>query len=190
MKNPTEPNSPKKAIFYARVSSEGQVDNTSIDTQLDRGKAYAISQGWTLDRIFIDGGESGKSTDRTHFQEMIGYIRLNPVDVLLTFKLDRLSRNLKDLLVFIEGSQFDFDIQPDEAKVVEQVFKLYAQGNGYLKIKNITGCPLCVRAIAGMISNPFYAGKVRFGEIIENNNHQGIVSEKLFNKCQKVRESK
>jgi DNA invertase Pin-like site-specific DNA recombinase len=78
MKNPTVPNLPKKAIFYARVSSEGQVDNTSIDTQLDRGKAYAISQGWTLDRIFIDGGESGKSTDRTHFQEMVSYIRENP----------------------------------------------------------------------------------------------------------------
>jgi len=262
MKNPTVPNIPKRAIFYARVSSEGQVDNTSIDTQLDRGKAYAISQGFTLDRIFIDGGESGKSTDRTHFQEMIGYIQENHVDVLLTFKLDRLSRNLKDILVFIddnlnpkgialqsvtenfntqsadgrlflqmlgsfaeferkrinertmsgkvstakkggwnggkvpygyqriEGSQFDFDIQPEEAKVVEQVFKLYSQGIGYLKIKQITGCPLCVRAITGMIGNPFYAGKVRFGGIVESNNHLGIVSEKLFNKCQKVRESK
>ena len=262
MKTPTTPSTPKRAIFYARVSSEGQIDNTSIDTQLERGKAYAISQGWTLDRIFIDGGESGKSTDRTHFQEMITYIKENPVDVLLTFKLDRLSRNLKDLLVFIddnlnpkgialqsvtenfntqsaegrlflqmlgsfaeferkrinertmsgkvstakrggwngghipygyqriEGSQFDFDIEPEEAKIVEQVFKLYSQGNGYLKIKKITGCPLCVRAIAGMINNPFYCGKVQFNGIVKSNNHPEIVSEKLFNKCQRVRESK
>ena len=262
MKNPTEPNTPNRAIFYARVSSEGQIDNTSLDTQLDRGKAYAISQGWTLDKVFIDGGESGKSTDRTHFQKMVSYIRENPVDVLLTFKLDRLSRNLKDLLIFIddtldpkgialqsvtenfntqsaegrlflqmlgsfaeferkrinertmggkvstakkggwngghipygyrkvEWSQFDFDLDQEQSKIVEQIFKLYSQGVGYQKIKNITGCPLCVRAIAGMISNPFYAGKVRFGGIVEKNNHLGIVSEKLFNKCQKVRESK
>jgi site-specific DNA recombinase len=262
MKNPITPNTPKRAIFYARVSSEGQVDNTSIDMQVERGKAYAISQGWTLDQIFIDGGESGKSTDRTHFQEMVSYIQGNPVDVLLTFKLDRLSRNLKDLLIFIddtldpkgialqsvtenfntqsaegrlflqmlgsfaeferkrinertmsgkvstakkggwngghvpygyrkvEGGQFDFDIQSDEAKIVEQIFKLYSQGIGYQKIKQITGCPLCVRAIAGMIGNPFYAGKVRFGDIIQNNNHLEIVSEKLFNKCQKIREIK
>src|SRR4030042_258932 len=95
---------PKRAIFYARVSSEGQVDNTSLDTQLDRGKAYAISQGWTLDRIFIDGGESGKNTDRIHFQEMVSYIKENQVDVLLTFKLDRLSRNLKDILMFIDDN--------------------------------------------------------------------------------------
>jgi site-specific DNA recombinase len=104
MKNPTEPNTPKKSIFYARVSSEGQIDNTSLDTQLDRGKAYAISQGWTLDKVFIDGGESGKSTDRASFQEMITYIKENSVDVLLTFKLDRLSRNLKDLLIFIDDT--------------------------------------------------------------------------------------
>ncbi|MEW6381368.1 MAG: recombinase family protein [bacterium] len=102
MKTPSVPNTPKRAIFYARVSSEGQVDNTSIDTQVERGRAYTVSQGWTLDRVFIDGGESGKSTDRASFQEMIGYIRENPVDVLLTFKLDRLSRNLKDLLIFID----------------------------------------------------------------------------------------
>ncbi|MEW5802371.1 MAG: recombinase family protein [bacterium] len=102
MKTPTVQKTQNRAIFYARVSSEGQIDNTSIDTQLERGRAYAISQDWTLDRIFIDGGESGKSTDRTHFQEMVSYIKENPVDVLLTFKLDRLSRNLKDLLIFID----------------------------------------------------------------------------------------
>ena len=254
--------SPKRAIFYARVSSEGQVDGTSLDTQVERGRAYAISQGWTLDKVFIDGGESGKSTDRASFQEMITYIKENPVNVLLTFKLDRLSRNLKDILVFIddnlnpkgialqsvtenfntqsaegrlflqmlgsfaeferkrigercmsgkkatakkggwnggrvpygyrqiEGSQYDFDIQPEEAKVVEQIFKLYSQGHGYLKIKQITGCPLCVRAIAGTISNPFYCGNIQFDGIVEKNNHLGIVSERLFNKCQKVRENK
>jgi site-specific DNA recombinase len=90
----------------------------------------------------------------------------------------------------IEGSQFDFDIQPEEAKVVKQVFRLYSQGIGYLKIKQITGCSLCVRAIAGMVGNPFYCGKVQFNGIIENNNHPEIVSEKLFNKCQRIRESK
>lgn len=259
-KNPQ--NSSLHSIFYGRVSSEGQIDNTSIDTQVERGRAYAVSQGWILDQVFIDGGESAKSTDRTHFQEMVSYIRENPVNVLLTFKLDRLSRNLKDLLIFIddeldpkgialqsvtenfntqsaegrlflqmlgsfaeferkrinertmggktatakkggwngghipygyqriEGSQFDFDLQPEESKIVEQIFKLYAQGVGYLKIKQLTGCPLSRQGIANLISNPFYAGKVRFDGIIESNNHPGIVSEKLFNKCQKVRESK
>ncbi len=254
--------SPKRAIFYARVSSEGQIDNTSIDTQIERGKAYAISQGWNLEQIFIEDGESGKSTDRTSFQEMVSYIKENPVDILLTFKLDRLSRSLKDILVFIDDelepkgialqsvtenfntqsaegrlflqmlgsfaeferkrinertmsgkvstarkggwngghvpygyrkvkdSQYDFDIHPGEAKIVEQIFKLYSQGNGYLKIKQLTGCSLSPKGISKLIGNPFYCGKVKFDGIIESNNHQGIISERLFQKCQKIREGK
>ncbi len=255
-------NSPNKAIFYARVSSEGQVDNTSIDTQVDRGKAYAISQGWNLDQIFIEDGESGKSINRTAFQEMVNYIKNNSVNILLTFKLDRLSRSLKDILIFIDdelepkgialqsvtenfntqnaegrlflqmlgsfaeferkrinertmsgkvstakkggwngghvpygywkvdGSQFDFDIQPEESKIVKQIFQLYSQGYGYLKIKQLTGCPLSPKGISKLIENPFYMGKIKFSDIIESNNHQGIISKRLFNKCQKVRESK
>lgn len=255
-------NSPKRAIFYARVSSEGQIDNTSIDTQVERGKAYAVSQGWNLDQTFIEDGESGKSMDRTSFQKMINYIHENPVDILLAFKLDRLSRSLKDILIFIddeleprnialqsvtenfntqsaegrlflqmlgsfaeferkrinertmsgkvstarkggwngghvpygyrkiEGSQFDFDIHPEEAAIVKRIFQLYSQGYGYLKIKQLTGCPLSPKGISKLIENPFYCGKVKFDGIIENNNHPGIISERLFNKCQKLRESK
>ena len=193
---------------------------------------------------------------------MVNYINENHVDVLLTFKLDRLSRNLKDLLIFIDdeldpkeialqsvtenfntqsaegrlflqmlgsfaeferkrinertlsgkvatakkggwngghvpygyrkggGNQHDFDLHPEEAEVVKRIFRFYSQGNGYLKIKNITGCSLSSQGIANMISNPFYAGKVRFDGIVESNNHLKIVSEQLFNKCQKLRVSK
>lgn len=99
-----------KAIFYARVSSEGQTDNTSIDTQVERGKAFINSQGWTLDKLFIENGESGKSTDRTSYQEMLSYLQDNPVNVLLVFKLDRLFRNLKDLLIFIDDELTPRDI--------------------------------------------------------------------------------
>ena len=90
----------------------------------------------------------------------------------------------------IEGSQFDFDLEPEEAKVVEQVFRLHSQGIGYGKIQQLTGCQLSRQGIKNMIGNPFYAGKIRFNGIVEQNNHLGIVSERLFNKCQKVRESK
>ena len=103
MKPTTKPQTtPTRCIFYARVSSDSQVENTSIEDQLSRGKAFAVSQGWNLDRIFIDGGESGKSTDREAFQEMISYLQENPVNLLLVFKLDRLFRNLKDMLIFID----------------------------------------------------------------------------------------
>jgi len=262
MQNSKPPSTPPKAIFYARVSSEGQTDNTSIDTQIGRGKSFIISQGWTLDKVFIENGESGKTTNRTAFQEMLGYIQKNPVDILLTFKLDRLSRNLRDILNLIheelnpkdialqsvtenfnsrssegmlllqmlgsfaeferkrinertmcgkiatakkggfnggrvaygyrrlESSTYDFDIDPDENKIVRQIFKLYAQGYGYLRIKKLSGCPLSPQSIGELISNPFYIGKVRFNGIIRDNNHQPSISVRRFNECQRVRESK
>ena len=54
MKPTTKPQTtPTRCIFYARVSSDSQVENTSIEDQLSRGKAFAVSQGWNLDRIFM-----------------------------------------------------------------------------------------------------------------------------------------
>lgn len=136
MKHP--PNKPTKCIFYARVSTDHQTDNTSIDDQISRGKAYALSQGWTLEKIFIDNGESGKSINRTAFKEMLSYIQNNPVNVLLTFKLDRLSRTLKDLLIFIDdildikgialqSVTENFNTQSPEGKLFLQLLGSFAE---------------------------------------------------------------
>jgi len=252
-----------KAVLYCRVSSEGQIEGTSLDTQVERGKSFVNSQGWALDKVFIENGESGKSTNRTAFQQMLSYLQENPVDILLTFKLDRLSRNLRDILNLIheqldpkkialqsvtenfnsrssegmlllqmlgsfaeferkrinertmagkiatakrgnwngghvpfgfyrkiEGSPYDFDVDPQDAPIVKKIFRLYAQGYGAQKIKTLTGCPLTRQCIIKLLKNPFYCGKVQFDGIIEDNNHPKIISERLFNKCQRVREIK
>ena len=255
---PTIPN----AIFYARVSSDSQVDNTSIKDQIDRGKSFVNSQGWALDKVFIENGESGKSINRTAFQEMLSYLQDNPVDILLTFKLDRLSRNLRDILNLIaeqldpkkialqsvtenfnsrssegmlllqmlgsfaeferkrinertmsgkvstakkggwngghvplgyrriEGSEYDFDIHQQEAKTVKKIFRLYSHGHGYLKINKLIDEALTPQGIAKIIGNPFYIGMVRFNNIVKPNNHPAIVSERLFKKCYRIRQSK
>jgi len=256
------PPTTQKVIFYARVSSEGQTDNTSIDTQIDRGKAFVNSQGWALDKIFIENGESGKSTNRTAFQEMLSYLQDNSTNVLLCLKLDRLFRNLKDLLIFIddelnprdislvsisenfntgsaqgrlflsmigsfaefersqivqrtmsgkmatakkggwnggkvpfgyrqiEGSEYDFDIHTQEAKTVKKIYRFYLRGHGYLKISKLIDEAITPQGIAKLIGNPFYVGMVRFNNIVKPNNHPAIVSERLFKKCARIRQSK
>ncbi len=83
-----------------------------------------------------------------------------------------------------------FIIQPQEAEIVKRIFKLYSQGLGYLKIKNLTGCPLSVRGTSKVLNNPFYHGKIRFTGIVSPNQHPSLVSEKLFKKCQKIHSSK
>ena len=58
------------AIMYLRVSSQDQVDNTSLDTQLRDGKIYAKREKLHIVKIFREEGESAKSADRRQLQEM------------------------------------------------------------------------------------------------------------------------
>ena len=89
-----------KVFGYVRVSTASQIDNTSIDVQKERIKAYCLSQGWELQAMFEDAGVSGKSTDRPAFNRMIE--NLHDCDLILIHKLDRISRSLKDILFLIE----------------------------------------------------------------------------------------
>lgn len=73
-------------IGYIRVSTAEQ----NTDRQL---------QGIELDKTFTDK-VSGKDTDRPQLQELLSYIRQG--DVLIVHSMDRLARNLKDLLCLVE----------------------------------------------------------------------------------------
>lgn len=78
-------------VAYARVSSQDQ----NLDRQLEAFKLI------TPDRIFTDK-LSGKNIDRPGFQDMMDYVRDG--DHLYVASMDRLARNLKDLLEVTESS--------------------------------------------------------------------------------------
>ncbi|HFV2809467.1 TPA: recombinase family protein, partial [Streptococcus agalactiae] len=52
-----------KVVGYVRVSSESQIENTSIVEQEERIQAYCKARGWELIKIFRDEGLSGKQTE-------------------------------------------------------------------------------------------------------------------------------
>ena len=81
---------------YVRVSSDGQVENYSIPQQKKAIENYCTAKGWDLIKIYVDGGFSGASMNRPALQELIANIKL--YDLVLVFKLDRLSRSQKDTL--------------------------------------------------------------------------------------------
>lgn len=87
---------------YVRVSSVEQASDKhySIGEQTDRLKAYCEAKGWTLKRIYTDGGYSGKNLDRPAMRELISECKM--YDLVLVNKLDRLSRSQKDTLYLIE----------------------------------------------------------------------------------------
>lgn len=89
-------------VGYARVSTDNQIENYSIDEQVERLKAYCTAKGWVLLQTYVDGGYSGGNIDRPALQQMLGAIKDGQIDAVVVYKLDRLSRSQKDTLTLIE----------------------------------------------------------------------------------------
>lgn len=85
----------KKARIYVRVSSEEQVRGFSLDAQLERLEALCVSQEWVVAGRYIEKGLSAKDTNRPEFRRMLDEVEEG--DVILVYKLDRLTRSVRDL---------------------------------------------------------------------------------------------
>jgi len=87
---------------YVRVSTENQLENYSIEEQTERLKAYCRAKGWNIYKIYTDGGYSGGNTDRPALKQMLSDAEARKIDMVVVYKLDRLSRSQKDTLSLIE----------------------------------------------------------------------------------------
>lgn len=87
-----------KAVVYCRVSSDRQVDNFSLPVQEQACRAYCERQGWAIDRVFVERGESAKTADRTEFQAMLAHCRRHrgAVQYVVVYNLSRFARNQYD----------------------------------------------------------------------------------------------
>lgn len=93
----------KRAALYIRVSTQEQAqEGYSIGAQTERLEAYCKSRDWTVANIYTDPGFSGAKTERPALQRMIRDIEAGAIDIVLVYKLDRLSRSQKDTLYLIE----------------------------------------------------------------------------------------
>lgn len=97
-----------RCAIYTRVSTDHGLDQefNSLDAQYDAASAYIRSQahaGWTLIRSrYDDGGYSGGSTDRPDLQKLLDDIRARKLDVIVVYKVDRLTRSLADFAKLVE----------------------------------------------------------------------------------------
>src|SRR5438034_8410608 len=97
-----------RCAVYTRKSTEEGLDMefNSLDAQREACEAYIASQkpeGWLLvpDR-YGDGGISGATLDRAALQRLLADIEAQRVDVVVVYKIDRLSRALMDFAKLIE----------------------------------------------------------------------------------------
>ncbi|MRB58069.1 recombinase family protein [Bacillus thuringiensis] len=89
-----------KAAIYIRVSTQDQVENYSIEVQKERIRAYCKAKDWDVYDEYIDGGYSGSNLDRPDIKRLLN--DLKKIDVVVVYKLDRLSRSQRDTLELIE----------------------------------------------------------------------------------------
>ena len=88
----------KTAAIYARVSTDKQ----KAEMQVVELKVFVKRRGFSLGQIYIDQGFTGGNIQRPAFGKMMEDAHKRSFDVLIVWKLDRLSRSLKDLITTLE----------------------------------------------------------------------------------------
>ena len=92
-----------KIAIYTRVSTEEQVrEGTSLDVQREYLEKYAQREGYEIYKVYSDEGISGYSDKRPALQELLKDAKLRRFDLAIAYKIDRFSRNLKDLLNLVD----------------------------------------------------------------------------------------
>ena len=140
-----------KAVIYARVSSEKQDVDLSISAQLKALREYAARNGHEVVKEFVDEAESGKTSARPAFREMVAMARRpsKPLELILVWKYSRFARSREDSILFktmlrkngvqvisISGgtattlannTNGSFEVTPDSANVI------YSENTGAVK---------------------------------------------------------
>lgn len=124
--------------LYVRVSTDEQAqEGYSIENQIDRLTAYAKFQGWQNTEFFIDEGQSAKDMNRPAMKRLIKLIKQNKVSTVVTLYVDRLSRNLLDMLQFVNlceehntayvCASLNFDTSTPIGRMVLQILAAFAE---------------------------------------------------------------
>src|SRR5882762_9428311 len=98
----------KRCAIYTRKSSEEGLEQefNSLHAQREASEAYVRSQrheGWVMvPTAYDDGGFSGGNLERPGLQRLLADVRAGRIDVIITYKVDRLTRSLADFARLIE----------------------------------------------------------------------------------------
>jgi site-specific DNA recombinase len=103
----TSPKRLRCAVYTRKSSEEGlELEYTSIDAQRDSGAAYITSrraEGWIpVAHDYDDGGFSGGTLDRPALRRLLADIESGLVDIVVAYKIDRLSRSLYDFAELVK----------------------------------------------------------------------------------------
>ena len=104
----SQPRSKLRCAIYTRKSSEEGLEQefNSLDAQREACEAYVASQrheGWgVLPQMYDDGGFSGGTMERPALQRLLADVAAGQIDIVVVYKVDRLTRSLSDFAKMVE----------------------------------------------------------------------------------------
>ena len=169
----------KRCAVYCRVSSDERLDQSfnSIDAQREAGAAYVTSQkaeGWELiSNFYEDPGFSGGNMNRPGLKQLLADIQAGKIDIVVVYKIDRLSRSLADFAKMVEV----FDNQSVSfSSVTQQINSATSMGRLMLNVllsfaqfeREVTGERIRDKIAASKRKGMWMGGAVPYGYRVEN----------------------
>ena len=169
----------KRCAVYCRVSSDERLDQSfnSIDAQREAGIAYVASQkaeGWVLVPDFYeDPGFSGGNMERPGLKRLLIDIQAGKIDIVVVYKIDRLSRSLADFAKMVEV--FD-NHMVSFSSVTQQINSATSMGRLMLNVllsfaqfeREVTGERIRDKIAASKRKGMWMGGSVPLGYRVEN----------------------
>ncbi|WP_265460295.1 recombinase family protein [Enterococcus sp. HY326] len=175
----------KKAALYIRVSTPQQEkEGYSIEAQTEKLNAYAKAKDYSVYKVYTDSAQSGAKLERPALQQMIEDIEDGKIDLVVVYKLDRLSRSQKNTMYLIEdvflknnvdfvSMQESFDTTTSFGRAMIGILSVFAQ----LERDNITermGMGKLERVKKGLYMG---GGNVPFGYSYNEQTNELIINE-------------
>ncbi|NRS20649.1 recombinase family protein [Brevibacillus sp. HB1.4B] len=92
-----------RVVLYVRVSTDEQAkEGFSIPAQRERLRAFCLSQGWEIVEEYIEEGWSAKDIQRPQMQRLLKDLKKGNFDMVLVYRLDRLTRSVLDLYLLLQ----------------------------------------------------------------------------------------
>jgi site-specific DNA recombinase len=168
----------KRCAVYCRVSTDERLDQSfnSIDAQRESGQAFITAQraeGWIpVVDDYDDGGFSGGNMERPALKRLLADIDAGKVDIVVVYKIDRLTRNLADFAKMVEV----FDLRGVSfSAVTQQINSATSMGRLMLNIllsfaqfeREVTGERIRDKIAASKAKGMWMGGVVPLGYRVE-----------------------
>ncbi len=175
-----------RAALYCRVSTEDQAkEGFSLTAQKERLEAYCMAKGWTVSKVYIDDGYSGRKDDRPAYIQMM--VEKEKWDILVVLKMDRIHRNSKNFTLMMEqlhdwdkeftSMQESFDTTTAMGRFVMDIIQRIAQlESEQIGERVYIGMMQKAKEGKGILGfNTPYGFEFREGDLVLNEDESGVV---------------